>query len=350
MEVNLETIRTNRFELGIPLSQTPYFSIYRDKLKNPQSSFQKLDSFPNYCFFKYKIHNIADPKALEDNLNIKWTKYKNKLESPCKGMIYEKCGKFYILDGHHRMGLALARGQKNIQSVVIKKEIDYLKWQNLIELDYPDFNFTDQDWKNFYDDAFKIYGMKKLYHYIPLDYFKDWSLERKVYRRKIIKQICLNQARILDLGCNIGGMDFDIFDNNRIVGVDNNPQNIKVARKLTFIFDKPIIFFHRDILDFLENPGHEMFKHFDLIICTSILHHVRRDSEERFRKILSLLKKRGSKLLFDFAEKGEKTIFPQEFRLSPEEIQDTIFRFSGYQKSTIVDLDPQFGRHLFLFE
>ncbi|GAI63953.1 unnamed protein product, partial [marine sediment metagenome] len=197
---------------------------------------------------------------------------------------------------------------------------------------------------------FKIYGMKKLYHSVPVSCFKGWMLERNDGRVKIIKQACSKALRILDLGCHIGGISFEVFHNNRVVGVDNSPYAIRVAKKLTFALDKPVIFFHQDILNFLRKPPSRMFNHFDIIICTSILHHIHRASESKFKEILSLLAKRGSKLILDYAEQGEATIFPQEFRLSPESIKKMILNNTGYKNAEIIGLDTQFRRHLFLFQ
>lgn len=349
MQINLETLRTNRLELGIPLKDSAYHLIFRDKILNPKLDWQALPSFKSYCELRYAIHGTWNQVALVKEFNIRWPKFQRNLGlSSC--LIYQKSGKYYILEGHHRLGLALAKGMKSIKIRSLSQESTYLRWQKFSELRYPDFNSANKkDWQELCNDAFKIYGMKKLYHSVPVSCFKGWMLERNDGRVQIIKQACSQALRILDLGCHIGGVSFAVFHNNRVVGVDNSAHAIRVAKKLTFALDKPVIFFHQDILSFLQKPL-PAFNHFDIIICTSILHHIRRASEKKFKEILPLLSARGSKLIFDYAERGEATIFPEKLRLSPEDIKKTIFTNTKFKQAREIGFDTQFKRHLFLFQ
>ncbi|GAI70356.1 unnamed protein product [marine sediment metagenome] len=243
MQINLETLRTNRLELGILLKGSPYHLIYRDRILNPKLHWSALPSFKSYCELRYAVHGKDNPAALVREFNIKWPIFQKNLNlSGC--LIYEKCGKHYVLEGHHRLGLALAKGIKSIGINHLAQESSYFQWQKLSGLDYPDFNPANKkDWQELCNDAFKIYGMKKLYHSVPVSCFKGWMLERNDGRVKIIKQACSKALRILDLGCHIGGISFEVFHNNRVVGVDNSPYAIRVAKKLTFALDKPVIFF-----------------------------------------------------------------------------------------------------------
>lgn len=350
MQINLETLRTNRLELGIPLKGSPYHLIFRDRILNPKLDWQLLPSFKSYCELRYAIRGTRNQAALVREFNIKWPKFQRYLDLPgC--LIYQKSGKYYILEGHHRLGLALAKGMKSIAINHLAQESSYLHWQKLSGLDYPNFNPSlKKDWQELCNDAFRIYGMKKLYHSVPVSCFKGWILERNDGRVQIIKQACTGALRILDLGCHIGGISFAVFHNNRVVGVDNSAHAIRVAKKLTFALDKPIIFFHQDILNFLRKPPSRIFNHFDIIICASILHHIRRASEKKFNEILPLLSARGSKLIFDYAEKGEATIFPEKLKLSPEDIKRIILANTKFKRAEAIGLDAQFKRHLFLFQ
>lgn len=351
MQINLATLRTNRLELGILLKGSPYHLIFRDKIRNPKLNWQALPSFKSYCELRYAIHGTRrNQVALVREFNIKWPKFQRNLNlSSC--MIYQKCGKNYILEGHHRLGLALAKGIKSIAINHLAQESTYLQWQGLSGLDYPNFNAASKrDWQELRNDAFKIYGMKKLYHSVPVPCFKGWTLERNDGRIEIIKQACSKALRILDLGCHIGGISFAVFHNNRVVGIDNSAYAIRVAKKLTFALDKPVIFFHQGILNFLRKPPSRIFRHFDIVICTSTLHHIRRASKKKFNEILPLLSARSFKLILDYAEKGEATIFPEKLKLSPEDIKGMILANTKFKQTEVIGLDAQFKRHLFLFQ
>lgn len=83
-------------------------------------------------------------------------------------------------------------------------------------------------------------------------------------------QIDLTGRSLLDLGCKYGYFCHRALlrGATRVVGVDNNPESVRVARRIAELWDREIEFVCGDFLDFEED------ERFDVVLFLNMLHHV----------------------------------------------------------------------------
>ncbi len=121
-----------------------------------------------------------------------------------------------------------------------------------------------------YRDNYDRKGLKLFFKYFPA------------------KEIITNK-KILDLGCGVGGKDFELlkFNPKKITGIDLSKRNIKYAKELINKSNKNKLFFYNK--DVLNISGK-----FDIIISYTVFEHIDKDLLlPILNKLYALLNKNG---------------------------------------------------------
>jgi len=332
--------------LGIQrLSSSVYYDIAVDALQHPDKDVQSWKHFNDYVRHCYRCWGMSEKRAIE-RLNY----YReNLVKKGYKGrvMFYSADDKIHILEGHHRLGLRLAGGKRDD----IAYSLDSLDRPWIVILEDP------RSLEKLVICAEQIYGLKKLYHKVPVNCFDGWRHERPYDNRlQAIKQECKpSDIRFLDLGCDTGWLDFGMHSPERFfVGVDNSPHAIEMANRLSFILDKPVYFIESDILDFLEHRGKYYFtNYFDVTFFLSAFQHIYRKSPEKAAMILRLISQASKSMFFDSVESTDSTssAFPSNLKqkFTAEFLRDFVLKNTNFTGCKLLRRDNFLHRHLFYF-
>ena len=150
-----------------------------------------------------------------------------------------------------------------------------------------------------------------------------------------IASVYPNLNHVLDIGCGAGNYDVKLLQKTTPKSfslVDlSNPMLIRAKERLAENTSVDIFTFQGDFrsVDLKE-------AHFDVIIATAVLHHLREDQdwESAFKKLYSLLKPGGSLWIFDLVHQAE------------DRLQEFIYknRYGAYLSSL---KDDQYRDHVF---
>lgn len=151
-----------------------------------------------------------------------------------------------------------------------------------------------------------------------------------------------NLVHILDIGCGAGNYDVKLLQklhaNPELSLVDLSQPMLNRAKERVSALTKGQI--HLIKGDFREAALEE--NKFDVIIATSVLHHLRDDEdwESTFKKLFRLLKTGGSLWIFDLIEQNnellQKLIYKEKYgeyltKLKDEEYRDHVFDYIEHE-------------------
>lgn len=327
------------------LSDSVYCDIAKDALQHPDEDVQSWEHFNDYVKHSHRCWGVPIGITIE-RLRY-YTENLVKKQSMRSIMLYMVDNKVHIIEGHHRLGLQLA---KNENAEIAYPDV-LLNRPWVIDLDEP------RNLEKLELCAKKIYGFEKLYHRIPVSGFSGWQYERPYDNRvNTIKEQCdSSDIRFLDLGCDTGWLDFAMHSSERFfVGVDNNPHAIETANRLSFILDKPVYFIKSDILDFLEDRGQYGYAlHFDVTFFLSVFQHIYRENPDKAAKILNLISEASNGMFFDSIEADDNTssAFPPDLKekFTMEFLRKFVFDNTDFTAYRLLRRDNFLRRHLFYF-
>lgn len=326
------------------LPSSIYYDIAMDALRYPNKDVQSWEHFGDYVKHCYRCWGV--PAGITTG-RLEYYKETLAKRKQWHGVVlYLADNKIHILEGHHRLGLYLAENEdaEMPRSPTIPRQ----PW--VVTLENP------RNLEELEACAKKIYGFEKLYHKIP-GYFHGWQCERpRDSRNLIIERECgPSDIRFLDLGCDTGWFDFEMYSPKRFfVGVDNNPHAIETANRLSFIFDKPVYFIQSDILDFLrDRKKYGYASHFDVTLFLSVFHHIYRKDPSRAAEILNLISTISKSMFFDSVESTDNTsnAFPPSLKekLTTEFLKDFVLKNTSFIDYELLERDGFLQRHLFHF-
>jgi ubiquinone/menaquinone biosynthesis C-methylase UbiE len=149
-----------------------------------------------------------------------------------------------------------------------------------------------------------------LYAGMPLWFNKFFNYFQKRKVNKFLKEVDLNNKKVLDVGCGTGRWCFHLkrlFPKANIIGIDIEPERLNKARNLS---KNRIRFLEMDLAK-LEFPDN----YFDFVNSITVLQHIPPSIRKKaINEIVRVLKPKGKILLMELIDTSDeaKHVFPQK--------------------------------------
>jgi len=308
-----------RSELLIPslLEWNFHAETVKQFVKNPRISPKKtcyfneilnLSKTEGNLWSGWEISRILDRATKFKNLwkEIRKNGYNNEL-NPIKIKIKSN-GIADLIDGHHRVAIV---------------NYDDKCAQNYISCEIIERSSV---WNEVVISGNNLYSDKQNFLYTKIDHpeFSDWKFASDPsYRSNIISRHIDVNDKVLDIGCNHGGVAFELAKlNKNITAVDNTKRYLDFANKLkTTIYNNlNITFVEADAWKLIET------QRFDWILCLSVLHHIaKKGGKLKVKEHIEKLKCSCNKGCFiEMASGNEGQMIGSDMPMTQAELTDYI--------------------------
>jgi len=157
----------------------------------------------------------------------------------------------------------------------------------------------------------------------------------------MLKDIPLQDKKVLDLGCGIGDFSFFLSDQGaKVTGIDIESAKINTAKEVAQKLQKKITFLCNDASS-LEKIGESSF---DLVICLAVIEHI--DDDEGLLYAINRIMKTDGYLILNTITDLRKYVPEKEREAGhfhhgyPEQILRKMLETSGFQIMERIYYDP----------